>query len=212
MYESRNSLLPLQTYSSDDFYAFLEDNEGTWSEEPAINHTMDIGVGRIPVKNTTEAKNVVDKIIRYDTDTNLLGVWRKDIVFVADDGDGNLHQGDANELAGTIEQNQGAFNVKKIYLDKYPQESLGSREISPETNTLILNSFYDGALVINYNGHGGTRLWADEQIFDAVAIERLENTRLPLLINATCDFGRLDDPIFMSGAELCMLRKQGGSI
>jgi hypothetical protein len=211
-YESRSSLHPLTTYSSDDYFSFLDDNEGEWSEEPAANHTMDISVGRIPIKNLTEAKNVVDKIIRYDTDATLLGKWRKDIVFIADDGDFNLHQDDANDLAGFVETNHGEFNTKKIFLDSYPQQSRPSGEVSPETNKIIEESFYKGALVINYTGHGGERLWAQEKIFDDLMIAQLENERLPLLVTATCEFGRQDDPAFISGAELCMLRKQGGAI
>ncbi len=45
-YESRNSLAPLRTYSSDDYFAFLEGHEGNWGESPLQNHTLDIGVGR----------------------------------------------------------------------------------------------------------------------------------------------------------------------
>ncbi len=212
IYESRNSLHPLLTYSSEDYFSFLENNEGNWDEEPVVNHTMDISVGRIPVKSVAEAKNVVDKIIRYDTDVTLLGKWRKDIVFVADDGDSNLHQDDANDLAGIVELNHGEFNTKKIFLDNYPQQSRPSGEVSAETNKLIEDSFYNGALVINYTGHGGERLWAQEKIFDDLMISRLENERLPLLVTATCEFGRQDDPVLISGAELCILRQEGGAI
>ncbi len=211
-YESRSSLHPLTTYSSDDYFSFLDNTEGEWSEEPAVNHIMDISVGRIPVKNLTEAKDVVDKIIRYDTDVSLVGKWRKDLVFIADDGDFNLHQDDANDLAEFVETNHGEFNTKKIYLDNYPQQSKPSGEVSLETSTLIEEAFYNGALVINYTGHGGERLWAKEKIFDDLTIARLENERLPVLVTATCEFGRQDDPAFISGAELCMLRKEGGAI
>jgi hypothetical protein len=212
IYESRNSLHPLLTYSSDDYMGFLENNEGNWSEEPVVNHTLDIGVGRIPVKTSEEARHVVDKIIRYETDVKLFGSWRKAMVFVADDGDFNLHQDDANDLAEYIESNHAGFDVKKIYLDKYPQISRPGGEVSPETNKQIEKAFYDGALVINYTGHGAERLWAQEKILDDLMIGTLSNDRLPLLVTATCEFGRQDDPVFISGAELCLLRKQGGSI
>ncbi|HEY9046425.1 MAG TPA: C25 family cysteine peptidase, partial [Ohtaekwangia sp.] len=33
-YESRNSLTPLETYSSDDYFGFLENSEGNWGESP----------------------------------------------------------------------------------------------------------------------------------------------------------------------------------
>lgn len=213
IYESRNSLDPLKTYSSDDYFSFLETSEGNWGEEPVQHHTMDIGVGRLPAKNLTDAKNIVDKLIRYDTDPALIGKWRKEIVFVADDGDpGYSHQDDANELAQAIETAHDEMQVKKIFLDNYQQESKPSGQISAETYELIRKTFYDGALVINYTGHGGERLWAQEKIFDDLMIVQLENQRYPLLVTATCEFGRQDDPGLTSSAELCLLRKQGGAI
>lgn len=214
IYESRNSLHPLNTYSSDDYYTFLENDEGYWEEEfPYSNDDMDISVGRIPAKSATEARDVVNKIIQYSTDATLFGKWRKEIVFVADDGDPTYsHQGDANDLAQLVEVNHGQFDARKIFLDMYTQESNPGGEISVETNKLIEESFNRGALVINYNGHGGERLWAQEKIFDDLMISRLENKRLPLLVTATCEFGRQDDPILISGAELCLLRPGGGAI
>ena len=212
IYESRNSLHPLLTYSSDDYVGFLENTEGNWSEDPAVNHSLDIGVGRIPVKTMAEAKSVVDKLIRYDSDSKLNGNWRKKMVFVADDGDFNLHQSDADELAEFVEDNYSEFDVNKIYLDNYQQISRPSGVTSPETTKAIENSFYTGALVLNYTGHGGERLWAQEKIFDDLLIQTLDNERLPLLVTATCEFGRQDDPVFISGAELCLLREEGGSI
>lgn len=211
-YESRNSLHPLLTYSSDDYFAFLENHEGEWPEDPAVNHSMDIGVGRLPVKTSTEAKTVIDKIIAYDTDTKLAGPWRKNIVFVADDGDFNIHQSQADQLAEEIETNHAFFNPRKIYLDAFPQPAGGSGQTSPETRDAIEKTFYDGALIINYTGHGGERLWAKERIFDDLMIVGLQNKRLPLLLTATCEFGRQDDPIFLSGGELCILQKNGGAI
>ncbi len=72
IYESRNSLSPLETYSSDDFYGFLEDGKGTWNELPAENTTLDIGVGRFTVTTNEEATAVVDKIVAYDQGRNVL--------------------------------------------------------------------------------------------------------------------------------------------
>lgn len=214
-YQSVNSLHPLLTYSSDDFFGFLENHEGEWRENPADQHTMDIGVGRIPVKTLNEARNVVDKIIRYDTDSKLFNRWRKNIVFVADDGDliaPNLHQSQADQMARNIDLNHAYFDVKKIYLDAFPQIPGAGGQISPEAKKEIDKAFADGALIINYTGHGSERQWAQERIFDEVQIQNLKNDRLPLLVTATCEFGRQDDPVFPSGGELCLLQPGGGAI
>lgn len=211
-YQSVNSLHPLLTYSSDDFFGFMEDHEGEWRESPVDQHTMEIGVGRIPVKSFTEAKNVVDKIIGCDTDSKLFHRWRKNIVFVADDGDFNIHQNQADQMARNIDLNHALYDIKKIYLDAFPQLPGAGGQVSPEAKKEIEKAFSDGALVINYTGHGSERQWAQERIFDEVQIQNLKNERLPLLVTATCEFGRQDDPVFPSGGELCLLQPKGGAI
>ena len=101
-YQSRNSLHPIFSYSSDDYYAFLEDHEGAWEESFSGDHTMDIGVGRLPVKSVAEARTVVDKLVHYATSPSTRGPWRNQVVLVADDGDNNKHQRDAEQLAQAL--------------------------------------------------------------------------------------------------------------
>jgi hypothetical protein len=215
-YESRNSLSPLATYSSDDFYGFLEASEGEWQESPARNHTLDIGVGRLPVKNAQEASAVVNKIIAYDSEKSQ-GYWRKKIVFVADDGNGDdgfttLHQEQADQLAEMIEEEQPAFDIKKLFMGEYPKTVRPSGETVGKMTDDIVRSFEDGALIINYTGHGSEQLWADERVFSDQTIARLKNTRYPFLVTATCEFGRHDDPFQTSSAELAITRPDGGAI
>ncbi len=216
-YESRNSLAPLETYSSDDYFGFLEINEGQWSESPSQNHTLDIGVGRLPVKTPDEAKAVVDKIISYDTNKKNYGRWRKDIVFVADDGnttDGftRTHQSQANSLAESIELIHPDFDTKKIFLGTYLKTMNPTGEVVPEANEDIKSWFDRGSLITNYTGHGNEKLWADERIFADTDIKTLENKLYPFLVTATCEFGRQDDPSMISSAELSLIQARGGSI
>jgi len=216
-YESRNSLAPLETYSSDDYFAFLEEDEGNWGESPVQNHTLDIGVGRLPVKTAGEAQQVVDKIIAYDTNKKNYGRWRKDIVFVADDGstsDGfsSTHQLQANTMAEAMESINPEFDTKKIFLGTYTKTVKPNGEVIPEANKAITGWFDRGSLVINYTGHGSEKLLADEKVFTEVDIEELENKLYPFLVTATCEFGRQDDPSIISSAELSVIHPNGGAI
>ncbi|MEJ7645141.1 MAG: type IX secretion system sortase PorU [Chryseolinea sp.] len=216
-YESRNSLSPLETYSSDDYFAFMEENEGNWGENPLQNHTLDIGVGRLPVKTAAEAKDVVDKIIDYDTNKKSYGAWRRDIVFVADDGstsDGfsSSHQSQANVMANSIEALNPSFNAKRIFLGTYSKTVIPNGEVIPEANKAIRSWFNRGSLIVNYTGHGSEKLLADEKVFTETDIESLKNEFYPFLITATCEFGRQDDPAVTSSAELSVLHANGGSI
>ncbi|HTJ53157.1 MAG TPA: type IX secretion system sortase PorU, partial [Cyclobacteriaceae bacterium] len=211
-YESRNSLDPLETYSSDDYYGFLEDNEGAWEEDPSVDNTLDIGVGRFPVMNVADAKSVVDKIIDYETNLKSFGNWRKDIVFVADDGDNNAHQSQSDDLAKKVETSNPAFNTHRIFLDSYEQIVKPVGTVSPETNQAITDAITRGALIVNYTGHGGETKWAEEDIFNATSINGLENKFYPLLVTATCVYGRTDDPDNISGAENILTKSMSGAI
>jgi hypothetical protein len=216
-YESRNSLAPLETYSSDDYFAFLENHEGHWGEGPIENHTLEIGVGRLPVKTIEEAKNVVDKIIGYDSNKKNYGSWRKDVVFVADDGstsDGftSTHQNQANTMAESIEDVHGSFDTKKIFLGTYSKTVKPNGEVIPEVNRDISSWFDRGSIVINYTGHGSEKLLADERVFTVDDINALENESYPFMVTATCEFGRQDDPAIVSSAELTVIHPKGGTI
>jgi hypothetical protein len=213
-YESRNSLSPLETYSSDDYYTFLEIAEGEWPESIyAPDYTLDIGVGRLPVKTVAEAAAVVDKLIDYDKNLNRVGRWRKDIIFVADDGSNSdnwssLHQGQANSLAEGIEYEQKRLNTRKIFLGTYTKDIYAYGERMPQVNREIRDEF-NKALIINYTGHGAEEIWADEYILNEEDIESLKNETLPFLVTATCEFGRHDNPV-PSSAELALLKPHAG--
>jgi hypothetical protein len=74
-YESRESLHPVLSYSSDDYFGFLETAEGEWTEDFSGDHSLDIGVGRLPAKSVEEARTMVDKLIRYAATGKLPGDW-----------------------------------------------------------------------------------------------------------------------------------------
>ncbi|MEZ0608449.1 type IX secretion system sortase PorU [Fibrella sp. WM1] len=217
-YESRESLDPVRSFSSDDYFGFLKDTDGDWAETPTGNHLLDIGVGRLAVKTPTEARNVVDKLIRYASDKRLLGDWRSRLTLVADDGDYNIHNQDADRLAAMVEAYHPEFRPERLFLAQYPKDTTGKDaldrpiEKAPQVNQAIGRAIDDGRLIINYAGHGGTSGWAQEQILTVGDILAWKNSRLPLFVTATCAFGRYDNPVEVSGAELAQLDRAGGAI
>lgn len=212
VYESYESLHPVLSYSSDDYYGFMDEQAGEWPETSAGDYKMNIGVGRLPVKSIDEAKTVIDKLIRYSSDPALTGDWQTRVMLVADDGDFNIHQSDANSLATIVEATAPAYRPERVFLDAYPQEITANGQKSPIVNQMINRAMDDGRLIINYSGHGGVETLADEQIVTLQDIFSWKNHRLPLFVTATCQFGRYDDPTTNSGAELTLLSRRGGAI
>ncbi|GAB4332712.1 MAG: type IX secretion system sortase PorU [Flammeovirgaceae bacterium] len=214
VYESSESLDPINSYSSEDFYGMMDENEGNWEETGTVStYDMEIGVGRLPVSTIQEAKQVVDKLIHYSTAKTALGDWRKRIVFVGDDGDGNTHQEDADLLSKIVDSKQPSFDIEKLYVDAFPKESTGSKEISPIVKNKINEAVERGVMLINYSGHGAETGWASENILDNPQVMSWKNIdRLPIFITATCEYGRYDNPQMRSGAEYAILNPQGGAI
>lgn len=213
VYESVNSLNPLATYSSDDFFGFLDDNEGLWQENPSVDNTLNIGVGRIPVKSKDEAQAAVDKLIDYDTNKEAHKPWRKEFLFVADDGDFNTHQIQSNTMADNIESNYPEFDTRKIFLSNYKQIERAAGQFSPQARKALDLAVRKGAAIVNYTGHGSEQVWTQEQILTPDLIDSWKNApMLPLFITATCEFGRNDDPFIISSGENLLLNGKGGAI
>ena len=212
-YESRESFHPIFSHSSDDFYGFFEEEEGQWIESVSGDHTLEIGVGRLPAKSIEEARVVVDKIIYYSTSPNTLGKWRSEVTYVGDDGDGNTHARHVEELSELIDTTYAQYNIGKVLLDAFTQEASGASERSPSASAALKTRIKNGTFSVNFIGHGNERLWMEEQILTPSGIEELTNrNNLPIFVTATCEFGRYDDPIQVSGAERLLLLEQGGGI
>lgn len=214
IYESRNSIISVESYSSDDYFGFMEDDEGIWTENNLGDHTLELGIGRLPVKTLKEAVGVVNKIIRYETSANVLGNWKKKIVFIADDEDGNIHQRDADNLSDFVDTAHIKFNTKKIFLDSYNQiVNSNGVEYSPDTRAEFLKELNKGIFIFNYTGHGNQSQLTLENIIDLQLIGNMVNRhRLSFFITATCDFGVYDNPLRVSGGESLILNPNGGSI
>ncbi len=212
IYQTPESLHPINSFPSDDYVGFLEDSKGAW----ANNHAdlMDIGVGRLPVRNTQEAEQIVAKLMHYSGKASALGKWRNRVVFVADDGDFNLHQRDADDLASLFKQSfLSAYNVNKIFLDAFQQLPSPAGNRSPQASRALNQAVQDGALFVNYTGHGNTEQWTSASLIEPQMIQNWNNLdNLPFFVTATCDFGVYDKPDIFSGGQLILLSPNGGGI
>jgi hypothetical protein len=207
-YESRESFHPIFSFASDDYFGFLETEEGEWTESFGGDHTMEIGIGRLPVREKKEATTVVNKIIRYVASPTTLGTWRNRSVYVVDDGDNNLHAKHAEALSDILIAGKN-IDARKLYLDSFDQIINPSNEESPKLTNSILKSINDGALLVNYIGHGNETQWMDERVFTPSEINELRNyQKLPIFVTATCQFGKYDG-ILTSGAERLLNGDQG---
>jgi hypothetical protein len=213
IFESAESLVKINSYSGDDFFGFLDDNENI--EEFGLLNTLDIGIGRITARTEAAAMDVVDKIINYKSAASL-GPWRISTTFVGDDEDAaGDHLSDAEMMSKKTAQAAGSdvYNKTKVFLDILPSVSTPGGDRCPSANSVINNQIYKGTFLMNYNGHGNTDVWSHERVLSTEDYTLWKNyNKLPFVITATCDFGQYDNPILVSSAEKLVLKNDGGAI
>ena len=213
IYQSYNSSNNIYSFSSDDYFGFLESDEGIWIENLNGDHDLEVSIGRIPSNNISEAKDYVDKLYLYSQKNKVKGDWKKNIYLISDDGDNNVHQNDAENHFNLLNEQNPEYNIRKIYLDNYKQEVIDGVKVSPQTKFKVDEAIERGSLIVNYIGHGNEFFWTEEKILDDNSIYNWNNrSKLPLFITATCEFGKFDDPLITSGGELLLNKGNGGAI
>ena len=210
VYLASESFNLASSYVTDDFFAMLEENEGTMSS----NHSMDVATGRIPVSTQQQASEIVDKILR-DYNLDSYGDWRNTITLVADDIDEDVDiniQSGVEIIADDIKDNKPVFNVNKIYADSYVQQNSSGGEQYPRVKAAITSAIESGTLVFDYFGHGGENGFAQERFLDVPQIKGFQNENtLPLFISVTCSFSRFDNPSRISAGEFTLWNTTGGA-
>jgi hypothetical protein len=162
----------------------------------------EIAVGRIPAQSSAGAAAIVDKIARHTLDPDR-GEWMRRAIFVADDicqGDGYddqfywTHTRQADGLADRIPDN---MEPVKIYLVDYPDPVTGleCRNVDkPSARDALVDAVNDGAWLVDYVGHGGESVLADEHVLVSGDVPSMRNDgRYHCFVTASCSVGKFDD-------------------
>lgn len=209
-YQSKQSLMYTTSYVTDDFFGLMDPNEGV----DAVGN-VDIGIGRLPVNTIDDAKVLVDKFEHYMTlSPESQGQWKNTICFVADDEDDNLHLYQADTvLVNIVARNNSTININKIYFDAYKQQSTSVGNRYPDATFELNRQVNEGALFVNYTGHGGEIALAHERVLQIQDILSWENKdKMPIFITATCEFTPYDNPALISAGEQVILNPNGGGV
>lgn len=230
-YESHESLDPIRSIVTDDFYGLMDPDEGYYAEDD-INGGVDLGIGRFPCRNVTEVKAVIAKIENYyrkdqnyvannsvpesgcsNLNESPMGDWRTWLLFLGDDEDKGTHMIQSDGLTKAVKNVAPNYNIDQINLDAYQRFSTPGGNRYPDAAEDFLKRIKKGTLIFNYTGHGGEVGLTAERMIDMDIINALDNfNKLPLFITATCEFSRYDDPGRTSAGEVCLLNPKGGAI
>lgn len=208
-YESENSVNAIYSYVMEDYMGLLDDGEG----DNHKRNKVDIGVGRIPVTSAVSANSIVDKIISYMKNEDA-GAWQNVVALLGDDGDvkiPNQHMKDAEGIADIMNETYPSFIVERIYWDNFVAEKSASGLRYPEVTKAIKKRLDNGALVVNYSGHGGTNLLSHEMTWKASDMAELKSPRLPFWVTASCDIAPFDKGENSIG-EVALTNANGGAV
>ncbi len=208
-FQSENSL-DEKSYVTDDYFGFLDDASNEKSVESC---PVDIGIGRFPTRSVSDARKMVNKVIRYMNNEEL-GIWKSETCFVADDGgnadkDKNMHMEQADAAAKTVERQASDILAGRLFFDNYVKDFSSSNPYEAVTSQMN-KKLREGLSLINYTGHGNTTSWSDEKVLTQQIIDKFSYSKLPLWITATCDFCRFDALATSAGESIFLNEKSGG--
>ncbi|MCF7567709.1 type IX secretion system sortase PorU [Sabulilitoribacter arenilitoris] len=208
---SYNSFNLTNSFVSDDFYGMMDANEGTM----ATSDKLDIAVGRILADTPQRAKEMVDKIESYYV-KEAFGSWRNNFIVVSDDVDKDwegILQQTTDNVGNTVNQEKQFINVVKIHTDAYKQEASAGGNRYPQVTESLINAIDNGALVVNYFGHGGEEGLAQERILTKPNVESFRNfCKLNCFVTVTCEFTKFDNPFRETAGEFTYWNKKAGAI
>jgi hypothetical protein len=143
---------------------------------------------------------MVQKIVGYEQGS-YAGPWNQQALVVADNNIGSNFSASAQNAATTL---QSLLAVSQILADGQDSDTIRQQ---------ILTALNNGALIVNYNGHGSTEQWSFEDLLDDSSAATLSNgQRLPVYLLMDCLNGFFQDVYTQSLAEALILSQNGGAV
>ena len=212
-YQSDNSNVEDQSFCSDDFFGFMDDNSGT----NITNDKLRIGVGRITCVDVDEARSDVDKIVEYYANPDY-GVWRNNALVTSDAPDKGLYmfQGQGYKEQIDNKLNTG-MHVNSVHNSMYPRSTTQptfsiDRKMATEAKHMIGYYLTDGTYFATYVGHAGAVSFTKvNKMWTTGDVTRTPYPHYPIFSTACCDVAHYDNDT-RGIAELMFHKRDGGAI
>jgi uncharacterized repeat protein (TIGR01451 family) len=159
-----------------------------------------IPTGRIPVRTAADADLVISKIVNYEKGIGA-GAWNQQAAVIADQNIGNDFTTAAKFAASNLPSSLKATEILADGLDP----NVARQQ--------ILNALNNGALLVDYTGHGSVEQWSFADFLDNSSATALSNgDRLPVYLLMDCLNGFFHDVYSTSIAESLLLAPNGGAV
>lgn len=200
------SIGSLKSYVTDDYFAFLDDEEGERLED----NLMDVAVGRLSAMSENNAKVLVDKVCNY-WENKQVGTWKNRVVMLADEGDNYLHLEDSKAAAEEIEVVNPRMVMEKVYWGALPNSGSLGANVFQFASDVVKAKMKEGAVMFNYSGHGSPHGISHKKVLDLHDFEVKNNGNLPLWVFASCEVTPYDLPQNDIG-RAAIFNEHGGAV
>ncbi len=159
-----------------------------------------LATGRLPVRSAADAQLLVSRIINYERGS-FAGTWNGQSLMV---GDQNVDANFSSAVSSASANLPALLKVSKILANELDSATARSQ---------IIAALNNGALLVDYQGHGAEQQWSFADLFDSTDAAALTNGgRLPLYLLMDCLNGFFQDVYAESLAESILLAPNGGGI
>jgi uncharacterized repeat protein (TIGR01451 family) len=171
-----------------------------WFTDFQQNGFATIPTGRLPVRTSADIDLLVSKIVSYEHG-DFSGSWNTQALLIADQNVDANFTAAATSAAGTL---PASLLTSQILADGLDPATARSQ---------ILAALNNGALLVDYNGHGAEQQWSFSDLFDDTDAAALTNGgRLPVYLLMDCLNGLFQDVYAQSLAESLILAPNGGAV
>ena len=177
-----------QTASDDWFVDFNDDG------------LPDMAIGRLPVRDSTQAAAVVQKLIGYSRTAG--ADWRKTALLVSGPASDDFDFPAATDAVAA--QIPASMFLTQVFRGDFADDSLA--------HAAVMGAFNQGALLVNYMGHSSETAWQGNLLTTEDVRLMTNGSRLPFVSSMTCWTGWFADPYGETLGEALLEAPQGGAI
>ena len=160
----------------------------------------ELAIGRLPVRDSTQAAAVVQKLVGY---AGTAGAdWRRTAVLVSDTATSDFDFPAASTAVAA--QIPTSMFLTQIFRGDFADDTAA--------HAAVVGAFDQGALLVNYMGHSSETAW-DGNLLSMDDVPLLTNgAKLPFVSSMTCWTGWFADPYGETLGESLLKTPQGGAI
>lgn len=179
-----------------------------------LDGAPDRAIGRWPVKDQAQLKNIVDKTLAWHAEGSLKDALS--VLSIAEQAEALNHFTPSSErlLQSLGTASQPWTSIERIHMDDYVgNPEYDQSTLLSTTRQRIADSFNQGHALTLFNGHGSPNTWGKQSLMNSAVAKQLLNTQNPsIVLPLACYTTYYETPYTKSLAELLLVDNAAGAV